>query len=193
MPRDYSKPPRGGDRPKRDGYKPGGFSKKPWEKRERPQGDERGERGGYSRPRSEDRSDRPFRKPYGEKREFGAPKRDFSTARRDFRPTHRDDELFVAHGKVADIVGHEPQCRYDMQRKLWDFFREENLIISAGHRTRANADDWRYGGDRQHDDGEDRPPQKRAYRKPAGDHPTARRARTLEGVPRRKFKETRER
>jgi hypothetical protein len=190
MPRDYSKPPRDGDRSKRDGYKPGGFTRKPWEKRERPQGDDRGERG-FSKPRSDDRGERPFRKPYGDKREFGPPKRDFGAARRDFRPPHRDDELFAAKDKVADIVGPDPQSRYDMLRKLWDFFREEKLIIPAGHRPPANADDWRHG-ERHHEGGDERPP-KRVYRKPAGEHPTAQRARTLEGVPRRKFKETRER
>jgi hypothetical protein len=170
MPRDYSKPPRAGDGPKRDGYKPGGSSRKPWERRERPQGDDRG-----------------IRKPYAEKREFGE-------ARRDFRPPRFDEEQFAAHGKVADIVGPGAQSRYEMLRKLWDFFRSEDLIVPAGHHPRPNADDWRHsGGEGRRDVTEDRPPPRRSYHKPAGEHPTARKARSLEGVPRRKFKETRER
>ncbi|MBU0508643.1 hypothetical protein KKH27_07400 [bacterium] len=168
MPRDYSKPPRGGKPPKRDAHKPGGFSRKPWEKREGPPGEDRG-----------------FRKPFGEKREFGPP--------RDFRPPRYEDELFTASGKVADIVGPGAQSRHDMLRKLWDFFRSEELIVPAGRPPRAKADDWRHDREeRHHPDREDRPP-KRAPRKPAGEHPTARKIRSLEGVPRRKFKETRER
>jgi hypothetical protein len=168
MPRDFSKPPRAGDGPKRDGYKPGGSSRKPWERRERPQGEER-----------------PFRKPYAEKREFGE-------ARRDFRPPRFDEELFAASGKVADIVGPGAQSRYEMLRKLWDFFRSEDLIVPAGHHPRPNAEDWRHGGgEHRREEQKDRPPN-RGFRKPAGEHPTARRRNSLEGVPRRKFKETRE-
>jgi hypothetical protein len=175
MPRDYPKP-RTGDRPKRDGHKPGGFSRKPWERRERPHGEDRG-----------------FRKPYGERREFGGAKRGFGD-RPDFHPPRRDEALFTAQGKVADIVGPDAQSRFDMLRRLWDFFRAEGLIVPAGHRPRANAEDWRHSGggeERRHDEREDRPV-KRAFRKPAGEHPTARKQRSLEGVPRRKFKETRE-
>lgn len=213
MPRDYSKPPRnGGGRPKRDGFKPGGFTKKPWERRERPDGErgERGERSGYSRSRSDDRGersykprvegreDRPYSKPYGEKRGFGGPKREFGE-RKEFRP-RRDDELFKASGKVAEIVGNDPQSRFEILRKLWNFFSEEGLVTSAGRVPRANAGDWRSEGDeapprrrfRDDDEGE-RPRAPRTPRKPAGNHPTARKARTLEGVPRRKYKETRER
>lgn len=203
MPRDYSKPPRGGDRPKRDGYKPGGFSKKPWGSRERtegergdrgyakPRSDDRGERG-FSKPRSDDRRDRPFRKFIGDKREFGPPKRDFGE-KRDFRPPPHDDELFSANGKVAEIVGTDAQSRYDILRKLWDFFRSEGIITPAEHHVRPNADDWRHGGGEHHREAFDERPAKKVYRKPAGEHPTARKKRALDGVPRRKFKETRER
>jgi hypothetical protein len=154
MPRDYSKPPRAGGGPKR-------FSRKPWERRERPQGEER-----------------VFHKPYAEKR--------------DFHPPRYDEELFAAKGKVADIVGSAPQSRFDLLRKLWDFFRAEELIVPASYHPRPNPDDWRHGGgDFHRDDREDRPP-RHDFRKPAGKHPTARKQRSLEGVPRRKFKETRE-
>lgn len=192
MPRDYPKPSRDGDRPKRDAHKPGGAFKKPWERRDRPHDDSRG-----------------YRKPFGEKREFsGAPRS--SEQPRDFRPPRYDDELFAASGKVADIVGTDAQSRFDMLRKLWDFFRSEGLIVPAGHRPHPNAEDWRHeGGDRPHESRDDRPrenredrpresreyrpPVKKIFRKPAGEHPSARKARSLEGVPRRKYKETRER
>ncbi len=160
MPRDFGKPPRG-DKPQRGGHKSGGFSK-PWEKRERPQGGARG---------------------------FGAPKRGGGEAR-DFHVPRYDDELFTAHGKVADIVGPGPQSRFDMLRKLWDFFRAEDLITASGNRRIPKASDWRHS-DHEEDEGEERPV-KRVARKPAGKHPSAVKARQLEGVPRRKFKETRE-
>ena len=168
MPRDYSKPPRGGKPPTRDAHKPGGFSRKPWEKREGPPGEDRG-----------------FRKPFGEKREFGPP--------RDFHPPRYEDELFAASGKVADIVGPGAQSRHDMLRKLWDFFRSEELIVPAGRPPRARADDWRHDREeRPRFDREDRPA-KRPLRKPAGEHPAARKKREIEAVPHKKYKETRER
>ena len=166
MPKNFSRPP-SSDKPKRTGHAFEKFSRKPWERRERGPTEDRG-----------------FRKPYGERREFGGAKRGFGE-RRDFRPQRFDDELFTAQGKVADIVGPDAQSRHDMLRKLWDFFRAEGLIVPAGHRPRANPDDWRHG---EHEDRSER----RVFRKPAGEHPTARKQRSLEGVPRRKFKETRE-
>jgi 23S rRNA pseudouridine2605 synthase len=261
MPRDESRPPRH-DSPKRD-FKSGGYGKKPWERRERPQGgDERGEGGGY-------------RKPFGQRPAFGGPRGGFGGGDRGPQRRPFDDELFTASGKVAEVVGTSPQSRYDILRKLWDFFREEQLVVTAGRKTPANADNWRNEGDerppreerpyrdrppqgdrpyrprdseggerppyrpRSAEGGGDRPPYRpreggdrppyrpregggdrpyrpregggdrpdrpafprraggsrppyRSTRTPAGNHPTARKAQTLEGVPRRKFKETRE-
>ncbi len=176
MPRDYPKPSRS------TGPRPGGFAKKkPWERRERPEG-----------------GDRPYRKSFGEKRTFGAPRREFDGPKRDFgdkkdfRSPRYDEEQFTAIGKVADIVGVEPQSKFDMLKKLWDFFRDENIIVAAkARRTRPDAGDWR-----GESDGEERPrersysddrPAKKTYRKPAGNHPTALRAKKLEGVIRKKL------
>ena len=114
MPRDDSRPPRSG------GPKSGGYGKKPWERRERPHAEERGEGGGY-------------RKPFGQRPAFSGPRSGgggFGGDRGPRRPF--DDELFTASGKVAEVVGTEPQSRYDMLRKLWDFFREEQLVVMAG-------------------------------------------------------------
>ncbi len=190
MPRDYPKSSsRGGARPASGPRKPGGFAKKPWERRE----------GGAAG------SDRPYRKPFGEKREFDrpprrefdGPKRDFGE-KRDFRPPRYDEEQFTATGKVAEIVGIEPQSKFEMLKRLWDFFRDEDIIVAAkATRRPPRADDWRT-------DGEDRPrrisrsmeddaPEKKPYRKPAGNHPTALKAKKLEGVVRKKLGERRER
>ena len=206
----------------------------------RPHTEERGEGGGY-------------RKPFGQRPAFSGPRSGgggFGGNRGPRRPF--DDELFTASGKVAEVVGTEPQSRYDMLRKLWDFFREEQLVVTAGRKVRANADHWRTEGEERparderpyrdrppqgdrpyrprsaegreerpyrprsaEGEGGDRPyrprtegdrPEQPAYprraggsrppfrstRTPTGNHPTARKAKTLEGVPRRKFKETRE-
>lgn len=241
MARDDSRPPR----PRREGFGPRDYSQKTpgrWERG--PQGD---------------RSDRPFSKPFRERREPGP---GYSSAPRPpFRP--HDDELFAAKDKVASIVGPDPQSRYDMLRKMWDFFRAEGLIVPAGRRVSADANDWRdaserpaprpegerperprYNDDRpprpRYDDArperprfrEDRPDRPRygaprddrprygpprddrprygpprddrprygpprddrprVPRKPAGEHPAAKRAREMESIPHRKYKETRE-
>jgi len=173
MPRDYSKPPRGDRSQERGARKPGGFSK-PGEKRE---------------PR---RDDNPFGKFRKAAAQFGRGTHGHD-APRDFHPPRYDDELFAASGKVADIVGPGAQSRHDMLRKLWDFFRAEELIVPAGRPSRARADDWRHDREeRPRFDRDSRPP-KRPLRKPAGEHPTARKKREIEAVPHRKYKETRER
>lgn len=155
---------RAGDKPPRDEFKPRRNAKKPWEHRDHDS----------AAPRAPG-----FHKP------FAPP--------RDARPPRRDDELFLASGRVADIVGPAPQSRFDMLRKLWDFFRDERLVVPA-ERSHANPDDWR--GER-----EDRPRpfaksrERHAepyHHKPAGKHPTAKKRQQLEHVPRRKFKETRD-
>ncbi|MBI5060126.1 hypothetical protein HZB60_10150 [candidate division KSB1 bacterium] len=195
----------GGDRPYRKPFAAGEAGgdrpyRKPYVKRE---GAAEGGDRPYRKPFAsrEGGGDRPFRKPYGEKRpfdrparEYGPPKRDFGE-HKDFRPPRYDDETFTATGKVAEIVGSEPLSKMDMLHKLWDFFRDEELITNAGRKQRPSADEWRNEGDerpaRRAPRSFDEAPPKRAYRKPAGEHPAAKRAKTLEGVPRRKFKETR--
>jgi hypothetical protein len=194
VPNDHSRPPRPGGKSRGAPSAFSKFGKKPFPRRDRAEGEDR-EEGGH------------YRKPFGQRPEYGGGSHGY----REGRPAHRpyDDELFAASGKVAEIVGSEPQSRYDMLRKLWDFFREERLVVAAGRRVRANADDWRGGEERPprerparepfeerprrerpaRDNYEERPP--RGPRKPAGNHPSVRKAKSLEDVPRRKYKETR--
>lgn len=200
MPRDYPKPSsRSGPKPSSGPRKPGGFAKKPWERSARPEGGDRP----YRKP--SEGGDRPYRKPFGERREydrpprreFDGPKREFSE-KKDFRAPRYDDEQFTASGKVADIVGTEPQSKFELLKKLWDFFRDEDIIVATkARRTRPDAADWRGESDneerpRERSYSDDRPA-KKSYRKPAGDHPTARKVRSLEGVVRKKLGERRER
>jgi hypothetical protein len=174
------------------------------------------------KPRKFDRPDRPFskfrndRSARDEGGEERSPRRPYHN---DQRPDFRDDEAFVATGELADIVGTHPLDRREILRRMWRHYQDAGLVKSVGGgrppRERSERPTRRFE-DRppRHREGEreetrrsshDRENGTRNYsrkpslgprvstRKPSGKHPAGKRADALSKIPRRKFKDTRER